>query len=261
MLLQLGLKTLSLSVLGGLVYLLTRFLPCDRERPRFDDPRRAAVWGLVAVLIGWILVAGLFLAFTQGEPSAAPEPEAPAVLFGPGRAISQALVALLAFGPIVLFLKLQHQDWPSAGVTRRNLRCALIVGLVLGFVATAAVLFFTDRSPGEILAGLGASHFWAFATFLSVGFGEEFAFRGYLQTRLEAWLGWWQGWAVASVLMALAHVVQRITFVGLAPGEALLDSLTLVPTSLFMGWVMLRTRNVVAPGLAHTFADWVGTLL
>ena len=30
--------------------------------------------------------------------------------------------------------------------------------------------------------------------------------------------------------------------------------------SLFQGYVLLRVENLVAPGLVHTFANWVGTL-
>jgi membrane protease YdiL (CAAX protease family) len=93
-----------------------------------------------------------------------------------------------------------------------------------------------------------------------VGFAEEFAFRGYLQTRLVAWLGRWPGWVLASVLMALAHAVQRLTVGGMPPLDALSSSASLIPISLFLGYVMLRTENVVAPGLAPIFADWAGTL-
>ncbi|MDX9851718.1 MAG: hypothetical protein RBT01_14510 [Anaerolineaceae bacterium] len=41
---------------------------------------------------------------------------------------------------------------------------------------------------------------------------------------------------------------------------ALLSSAALIPISLFVGFVMLRTGNIVAPGLAHTFANWIDTL-
>jgi membrane protease YdiL (CAAX protease family) len=92
------------------------------------------------------------------------------------------------------------------------------------------------------------------------GVWEEFAFRGYLQTRLVAWLGRWQGWAMASVMMALAHIVQRITVESMAPAQALTSSVAIIPMSLLTGYIMLRTENVVAPCLFHTFADWVSTL-
>jgi len=55
-------------------------------------------------------------------------------------------------------------------------------------------------------------------------------------------------------------VVQRITRYNMSPLEPLTGSADLIPISLFLGYVMLRTENIVTPTLAHTFADWVGTL-
>jgi membrane protease YdiL (CAAX protease family) len=32
----------------------------------------------------------------------------------------------------------------------------------------------------------------------------------------------------------------------------------LIPISLLLGFIMLRTDNIAAPAIYHTFADWVG---
>jgi membrane protease YdiL (CAAX protease family) len=45
---------------------------------------------------------------------------------------------------------------------------------------------------------------------------------------------------------------------GLNPLAALVSSASLLPISLLMGYVLLRTENIVAPAIFHTFADWVG---
>jgi len=42
--------------------------------------------------------------------------------------------------------------------------------------------------------------------------------------------------------------------------EAFADSAALIPVSLLMGFIMLRTRNLIASGLFHTFANWVNQL-
>jgi membrane protease YdiL (CAAX protease family) len=112
-----------------------------------------------------------------------------------------------------------------------------------------------------MLAGLNMNHFWAFLQFSVVGFSEEFAFRGYLQTRLCAWLGRWQGWLLASVLMALIHIPQRVWMLGFDASTAFLSSAYLIPISLIMGFVMLRTENIVAPAIFNTFSDWVGVFM
>ena len=167
---------------------------------------------------------------------------------------------LIASGPAVLAMRLRREPWASAGVSDHNLGRSLAVGVVLSVVTVAGAFLGGDRRFSRVIAGLAASHFWALLKYALVGFGEEFVFRGYLQTRLEAWLGRWQGWVVTSVVMALSHVVQRVAVAGMSPLDALTSSAALVPVSLLMGYVMLRTGNVVAPGLFHTFADWVNTL-
>jgi membrane protease YdiL (CAAX protease family) len=174
--------------------------------------------------------------------------------------LSQAILALIAFGPAVLVMRLRREPWASAGVSDQNLGRSLAVGVVLSVVTVAGAFLGDERRFGRVIAGLAVSHFWALLKYALVGFGEEFVFRGYLQTRLVAWLGRWQGWVVTSVLMALSHLVQRMAVVGMSPLDALVSSASLVPVSLLMGYVMLRTENVVAPGLFHTFADWVNML-
>jgi membrane protease YdiL (CAAX protease family) len=104
------------------------------------------------------------------------------------------------------------------------------------------------------------AHFWSFLQYVVVGFFEEFAFRGYLQTRLINWLGKTTGWLLVAVLFSLIHFGDRMVMLGMGPGEALLDCLTLIPISLFFGFVMLRTGSIVAPGIIHTFANWIETL-
>jgi len=174
--------------------------------------------------------------------------------------IQHAIMALLAFGPVVLVMKMRREPWASAGVTTRELGRATLVGAALFVLGTSVVLVFHPDGPAALLGRFSTHHLWSLAAFAIVGFGEEFAFRGYLQTRLVAWLGTATGWVAASLIMALAHVVQRMAVQGLGPVEALLSSLALLPISLFAGYVMLRTGNVMAPGLFHTMANWAGTL-
>lgn len=85
-------------------------------------------------------------------------------------------------------------------------------------------------------------------------------FRGYLQTRLIGWLGTWQGWVSASLVHAFVHVPQRMWIQEISFAEALERSAMLIPISLYMGFVMIRTRNLVGVGLLHTFANFMGEL-
>ena len=81
-----------------------------------------------------------------------------------------------------------------------------------------------------------------------------------MQTRLIAWLGKRQGWLLTSILMAMAHITQRIAVMGLSSMEAIISSALLIPVNLLLGYMMLRTDNVIGPALLHIYADWINTL-
>lgn len=165
---------------------------------------------------------------------------------------------LILLSRVLIAMKVRKESWQSAGVTKNNLGKSILLGCLLGII--------TIVTCGPCLTGIlggvmNMNHFWAFLQYMVVGFSEEFAFRGYLQTRLVAWLGRWQGWLLASVMMALIHIAQRVYILGFDATTALLSSAALIPISLFMGFVMLRTENIVAPAISHTFADWVGVFM
>jgi membrane protease YdiL (CAAX protease family) len=61
--------------------------------------------------------------------------------------------------------------------------------------------------------------------------------------------------------MALIHIPQRMAITGLPPKEAFISAVSLIPISLMMGYIMIKTENIVAPGIYHTFANWVNVLM
>jgi membrane protease YdiL (CAAX protease family) len=256
--LWLGLECLGFIVMGVIVYALTRILRLETESWPFARPRAAALWGINSILLGWLLVSILFFALAPSET--APQRPTQARSYDSSDVVSQAVIAMVFLGPALLTMRWRREPWASTRVSRHNLGGSLIVGTLLALLGVVSIFLSGEHSPSQVIRHLGSRHIWALLQYAVVGFGEEFAFRGYLQTRLVAWLGRRQGWVFSSVLMALAHVVQRLTAGGMSPPDALLSSASLMPISLFLGYVMLRTENVIAPGLAHIFADWIGTL-
>lgn len=78
------------------------------------------------------------------------------------------------------------------------------------------------------------------------GLGEEFLFRGLLQTAVSQWTGWpMVGLLVASLLFGLAHLVTK-TYAVLA---------TLI--GLYLGWVYLHFDNLLVPIVAHALYDFL----
>lgn len=244
------LLTLTFLGLGVFVYFFTAKIHFRYTKQQFPDARQTSIYALIALFVGWVAVSGLFWLFailgdTGGEPQE----------FRFGNVISQIIVSGLFFGPSLIMMKRRKETWSSSGITKRNLPQSLLLGIILSFLYFL-FNFITKVDRGNMFFSFMPSHFWALATFLVVGISEEFGFRGYLQTRLVAWLGKGSGWIMASIIMALAHIVQRITIMGMSGTSAIIDSLTLIPISLLLGYIMLRTENIMAGALFHTFIDW-----
>lgn len=103
--------------------------------------------------------------------------------------------------------------------------------------------------------------------FLLSGFGEEFAFRGYMQSRLNQAFGrpyhFWgiqfgAGLIIASLLFGLLHAFNSydptVGFASLGWGSAIGSAIA----GLFLGIIRERTGTLVAPGIAHGLPDALG---
>ena len=292
-----GSQLIFLTILGAAVFGLSLVFRLKANLPRWDNPRRRALVALLSVLAGMILSSSVLVFAQRQDTSSTAETtvdsgvvapartdadstadrSAPATLEanaasgdsscsqttprqerphgGPHLVLDQSILFALMLLPVLLAMRMQKESLYTAGITAVGLTGSIVIGLGVGLltvlITIAGKMFMVDWQ---------LDHFWSFLQFAIVGFGEEFAFRGYLQTRLVGWLGRVPGWVTASVLMALLHYGHRLAMMGMEPVPALLSCLGLIPISLFLGFVMLRTGNIVAPGIMHLFADWVTTI-
>ena len=143
----------------------------------------------------------------------------------------------------------------SAGLGRHNLWQACVIGLILGSLWCVA------GPLGQKLAHLSQGGWeWSLLFLTLFGFGEEFLYRGYLQSRLIARIGTYPGWAVASAVFAASHFPHQLLCQGLGPGAALAATVHVVPCALALGFIMLRTQNILAPAIFHTAINFWGGL-
>jgi len=156
--------------------------------------------------------------------------------------------------------KIRKETWRSTGISKHNLKQSILIGTILALITVAEVLLSSSKSLMLIAQNLTLSSLWALVYYAVVGFCEEFMFRGYLQTRLMGWIGIWKGWILTSIFMALIHIPQRMA-TGLSLQEAITSAALLIPISLMLGYILIKTENILAPGIYHTFANWVGVLM
>lgn len=248
---DLAVQCLVLIALGAIVVFLVRGLRFRYLNDLITRPGSSSLWALAAIFMGWILTSLLLLVGNGGKESQSPT-------YGPSDFVVQVILVGIVFGPVLIVMHRRRESLATAAVSKHNIGRSLLVGLVL---SAAFFAWGMARSrPVEPGVVFGAQSFWALMQFVVVGFAEEFAYRGYLQTRLVSWMGLRKGWLLASLLMALAHVSHRVALGGLTTGEAILSASSLIPISLFLGFVMLRTQNVIAPGVIHTFINWIDSL-
>jgi membrane protease YdiL (CAAX protease family) len=89
-----------------------------------------------------------------------------------------------------------------------------------------------------------------------IGLAEEVFFRGYLMSRLCAWLGDRRGLVLSAILFGLVHVVSLVAFHGLrSPLRDGLTGLGAALGGLLYGWLLLKTSSIVPGAVIHTAAN------
>ncbi len=237
--------------MGSFVHLFTKAFKFTYEEYPFSDVKKSSISALITLFVGWVAISGLFLLFKATGISGSSRQE-----FHFANVIRQLIVTVVFFGPCLIMMRVRHETWSSSGITKRNLGKSLFLGIILSVIMLFFNIVTKHLDIRQLHSIISPSTFWALATFLVVGVSEEFGFRGYLQTRLVLWLGKTWGWVLASTIMALGHIIQRITIMDMAGMEALISSLALLPISLLFGYIMLRSENLVTGALLHAIIDW-----
>ncbi len=245
------------AVFGLAVYLVTRFFHFEKVQIDIQDPKRSALFSVVAILIGLTILTIVYLSIRASGKNQEFASQAATFKAGPGDIIGTVILALVLAGPSLIVIGERRESLSSLGLSSTN----LVRSLILGLIVSAAYFLLSIASQRLSFVPFRMAHLWAFLDFSVVGFSEEFVFRGYLQTRFVNLFGKWKGWALASVMMALYHIPAMYGIHGSTFIQSIISSLSIIPISLFLGYLMLRTQNLVAPAIFHTFFDWLGTLI
>lgn len=127
--------------------------------------------------------------------------------------------------------------------------CAPVIGIIV----------FTLTKGWGILANVGE---YLVLTFFAAGFSEEFLFRGALLTRLRRLIGTSWGVVVSSLIFGLWHLGTNLAHN--SGGDYLLALAFGIFSQALIGLcfaiIFLRTRNLVAPAIAHVLIDLLGAM-
>ena len=241
---------ITITMFIPLAWLITKKHKSTTLTANFPSRRAEAVQAIVLVIAVFAAIALLFSFWSQsiGKPIGSSQRIGPADV-----AFEWTFYTVFFFVPVLAALKVKHQTLESIGVTKKNLIFSLVIGITL------SALWLTigfSTSPESFLRAFSLNTLYGLLYYTAIGFGEEILFRGYLQHRCSTWLGAANGLVISSIIMAFAHLPQRVFALGLNPQQAILSSVVLLPISILLGLVFLKTQNVLGPAVLHTVFDF-----
>ena len=248
-------SVIVLVVGAPIVYLLSRALKLRPKPITVADPRKEPLRVFLVIIAVFVAVSAVVV-FNRVvvRPTFQLDKRPPFtvdyinVLF---TAFGYAIVLL----PMIMTMKRTGQNLGSIGINGKERGRMLAVGFILSaiFITVAG---FLAPSLGGGFKGFSPSLAYGLIVYAIVGFGEEIVWRGYIQTRVIAYSGTLKGWMATSLLFALWHLpVRYYQFSGVVL-EAFASSLLLLPISLLLGYIMLRSQNIIPSSIFHLFVDW-----
>lgn len=233
------LGVIAVVMIAGTSPLLRKVRPLD-----FRYPNREATYALslfaVVYIIAFQYFSGDLLRFLREF----------AGVFPGGEVAQRMLLAVIALIPFVAAVAFRGQPLRSMGWQKENLRGGLIVGLLVMVV----VLFLRGKFL-PLLKGVTTQQAGLLPVWLIYAFAEETLFRGYIQLRLDAYLGKKWGWLAAAGLFLLWQLPGRLW---LFPAAQIWQPIVIAAVQgLLCGWIMKKTNHVAASALYRAFAGWL----
>jgi membrane protease YdiL (CAAX protease family) len=154
-------------------------------------------------------------------------------------------IGLLAFG---LSMLVRRQPLLSAGWNRRRLniagRLALVLGILSVFLRGKAYTITNGFTPNEISMLL---------VWLGISMAEETIFRGFIQMRLNAWMGERYGWLIAAGL----YVAWSVPFALLSPETMVYRMLFVLVQSLLLGYLAQKAGHILPVFVYRAISEWL----
>jgi membrane protease YdiL (CAAX protease family) len=169
--------------------------------------------------------------------------------------IGQAIVWAVVLLPMYFGAKNDGLGWRDLQYRRGHLLSAFLMGTLVG-----GIFLVSAGAVKNLAVVLTKSGLFAAMQYLIVGFAEETLFRGYVQVRWVAALGWWPGFLLASAVMSLFHLPILLLADHLTLLNALVEVIKIMPLSLLLGYALQKNGNIVAPAFIHLWLNLIQVL-
>ena len=148
----------------------------------------------------------------------------------------------------------------SIGITLRNLKPSLLMGLVIGTVVLLAIGIVPGIMSGASLLPFGKILSNVFYYVIIIGLAEEIGFRGFIQPRLYPLLKKeWLTVIVGGVLFVLMHIPFQMGARGMSFAEYWPTFIANAPIQFFWHlvstWLYRRYGNIAGAALFHGMLD------
>jgi uncharacterized protein len=169
-----------------------------------------------------------------------------------GIAVDKLESTLLIVIPIILLTRLSGNNMGSLYLQKGNLRLGLIIGLTVFVVVAALSIPYAqwqyrvgDLSLQRVLPWIP----WILVFVLTNSINEELLFRGLFLRKLEPFLGAFP----ANICVAIPFTMLHLG-VDYSQNTLVLVAL-LLPLALLLGYLMQKTRSILASWLVHASVD------
>lgn len=174
---------------------------------------------------------------------------------GLGNLLLQSSFDFLTTTIVILVVLHEKESLQSIGITKLNLIKSCFLGILLGII-TFFVVNQSTLKTSQTINIMTIASLISFIKFIIVGFAEEIIYRGYFQTRLITWLGTSKGCLITAIIFSFIHLPVNIVFRGMDLPTAFINCIKMIPFSLTLGYIMIKTKNITTVSILHTFIDW-----
>jgi membrane protease YdiL (CAAX protease family) len=246
-------------------FLFTTLLPCllsgiliwawprkwsDKPISPSPDESKPQARSALLVVGATLALTTFFIAIFSGGFNASRQRE-----YSLADVIGQAVVWALVLLPLYFGAKNDRVGWHDLQYRRSHLFSAFAMGTLVG-----GIFLVSAGAAKNLAVVLTKSGLFAAMQYLIVGFAEETLFRGYVQVRWVAALGWWPGFLLASAVMSLFHLPILLLAEHLTLLNALVEVIKIMPLSLLLGYSLQKNGNIVAPAFIHLWLNLIQVL-